>query len=182
MTAETAGTSQVAASTAPPSAHAPGSFLAIERSIEIDAPPERVFAIVGDVSKSPEWAGSGEVRAVVRQTEGPIGVGTRYRSDQNIRGMKYHTTSTITDYEPNRRIIWRVEPPAYARSAWGFTLDPTPSGGTRLTHFYDADTPGGFGPRLFMKLLYRLGNRRAELGRHVEATLRNLKQLAEGKA
>lgn len=178
----TAGTGEAAAGGATAAAHVPGSFLAVERSIEIDAPPERVFEIVGDVAKSPEWAGSGEVRAVVRQTEGPIGVGTRYRSDQNVRGLTYHTTSTITDYEPNRRIIWRVEPPVYTRSAWGFTLEPTPTGGTRLTHFYDTDTPSGVGPRFFMKLLYRLGNRRAELGRHVEATLRNLKQLAEEKA
>jgi uncharacterized protein YndB with AHSA1/START domain len=161
--------------------HRPGGFVAVERSIHVDAPPERVFEIVGDVARSPEWAGSGEVRAIRRLTEGPIGVGTRYRSDQNVRGMNYHTTSTITDYEAARRIVWNVGPPDYVRSSWGFTLEPE-DGGTRLAHFYDLDLPNNFFARLAYRVFFRLFNRAAQIAGHVETTLRNVKAMAEGKA
>lgn len=184
MTTTASGASAVGAPTGNAAAagtdwqRTPGSQVAIERSIAIAAPPERVFALVGDVSRSPEWAGSGEVRAIQRLDTGPIGVGTRYRSDQNVRGLKYHTTSTITAYAPNHLIVWRVEPPTYTRSEWGFRLEPEGSG-TRLSHWYDADLPKRFPARLWLRLVMRLLNRRAELARHIEITLQNIKQMAE---
>jgi len=159
-------------------ARRPGSYLAIERSIRIDAPPERVWALIHDVGRSPEWAGSGEVRAMQRLDAGPIGVGTRYRSDQKVRGMGYQTISTVQVYEPNRLLIWHVAPPNDVRSAWGFRLEPE-AGGTRLTHFYDLDHPRGFPKRVLYRLMFRVLNRPAELGGHIAATLQNVKTLVE---
>ena len=38
----------------------PSDMYTHAESIHIDAPPERVFAIVGNLDTSPEWAGSGQ--------------------------------------------------------------------------------------------------------------------------
>ena len=50
---------------------------AVENSIGITAPAEKVFDYVTDVRREPEW--NPQLRQAEKLTPGPIGVGTRYR-------------------------------------------------------------------------------------------------------
>ncbi len=55
------------------------------RELLIVAPPQVVFDILADLSRHGTLAGSGEVLRIRKLTEGPVGVGTRFEADEDIR-------------------------------------------------------------------------------------------------
>ena len=156
----------------------PTDFLSYECGIHIDASPERVFAIVSDLGNTPEWAGSGHIRSITKVTDGPVGVGTRYRSSEKIV-MSYHAETEIVVYQPFELVVWRskpvIEPVPFHR--WAFQLEPD-NGGTRLTHQVRAARASGL-----MGWVQRLGflftRPQTSLAPGMERTLVNVKSLAE---
>ena len=73
-----------------------------EQSVVINAPADKVFAYVSDMSKLSEWGG---FENVIRQTSpGEIGVGTTYECDGKQFGR--HTDNvTVSDYVPGKRFV-----------------------------------------------------------------------------
>jgi len=71
-----------------------------EQSIAVNAPAEKVFEYVSDLTKLPEW---GQFSVAVRQTsQGPVGVGSTYETDGKQFGN--HTDScTVTEYVPGQK-------------------------------------------------------------------------------
>jgi uncharacterized protein YndB with AHSA1/START domain len=158
----------------------PGSPLLTYRcSIEVAAPPERVWAIVSDLGRTLEWAGSGVIRGIERRSEGPIGVGSRYRSWEKIT-MRYGSDSEILVFDPPHTIVWRSKPVGervpYHR--WAFVLEPTETG-TRLTNEVNAYRAGGLqGWVQRLGFLFTKPRERVPVG--MNRTLENVKRLAEG--
>ncbi|MCX6018241.1 MAG: hypothetical protein NTZ50_07015 [Chloroflexi bacterium] len=72
----------------------------------ITAPAEVLFAIVSDVSRHPELAGSGEVEQVEWVTPAPHGVGAGFAARQNVGGMRYRTRSYVQVYDPPHQFVW----------------------------------------------------------------------------
>jgi uncharacterized protein YndB with AHSA1/START domain len=153
-------------------------LLRYQCDIVIAAPPAAVFAVVGDLSGSAEWAGSGHIRSITRVTDGPIGVGTRYRSSEKIT-MSYRAETEITVYEPDSAIEW-ISKPVGERVPyhhWAFRLEPV-SVGTHLTHSVRAARAVGY-----MRWIQGLGFLFTRPARTIppgmEETLRRVKSLAE---
>jgi len=74
-----------------------------EEQISINAPADKVYAYVSDMTKHGEWAGHG--LAVVKDTDGPAEVGSTYATTASQFGtQKEH--STITDMAPNTKFAW----------------------------------------------------------------------------
>ena len=73
----------------------------IERTIEISAPPERIWAIMSDVVRWPEWTTS--VTSVEVLDGGPFRVGTRARVKQPRLPA---AVWTVTAVDPGRRFTW----------------------------------------------------------------------------
>jgi uncharacterized membrane protein len=70
-------------------------------SITINAPVERVWSVMTDVERWPEWTAS--VTRVERLDAGPFGVGSRARISQ----PKLPTTIwTVSDLQPERSFAW----------------------------------------------------------------------------
>jgi uncharacterized protein YndB with AHSA1/START domain len=153
-------------------------FLTYRNQIHVEAQPERVFAIVGDLRGSVEWAGSGHIRSIEKKSDGPIGVGTRYRSSEKIT-MSYRADTEITAYRPNELIQW-ISKPAGERvpyHRWSFELTPQ-DGGTLLTHEVRAARALGY-----MGWVQRLGflftRPKSSLPPGMDRTLVTVKALAE---
>jgi uncharacterized protein YndB with AHSA1/START domain len=124
-----------------------GSFLlpaqvVVTRSIEIAAPPNRVFAIVGDLRHFKEFSPWADLDPNIKYTfEGPeSGVG---------QTMKW--TSENTDVGSGSQTIAKYEPPDYVESQLDFgmrgksiaTWDIVPSTtGTKATWGFKADLDG----------------------------------------
>lgn len=67
----------------------------------IAAPVERVFAIAADFAGAPEVI-SGITR-VEMLTDGPVGVGTRFRETRRLHGREGTEEMEVTEFEPNER-------------------------------------------------------------------------------
>ena len=76
----------------------------VERSIEIAAPPEKVFAIAGDLRRVPEWSPWVAIDPATRFTfEGPeqggVGQVMRWASNNPLVG---NGTQTVTEHRAGR--------------------------------------------------------------------------------
>ncbi|GAC1325328.1 MAG: hypothetical protein NVSMB22_15100 [Chloroflexota bacterium] len=159
----------------------PYDMFVYECSIDIEAPPAVVWAIVGDLGTSADWAGSGQVRSMTQTTPGDAGVGTRYIAQEHIL-VPFKAESEIVAYEPNRLICWTARPvgPKVPAHRWAFLLEPT-NGGTRLTHQVRAARASGL-PRLIQAIGVTLSGGTASLVRGMEKTLVTIKTRSERNA
>lgn len=97
----------------------------LEESIEVAAPPVKVWSLVTDLARMSQWSPQ-VVRTVVR---GPVQLGTK-ALNINRRGLLVWPTRTkVVAFEPHREFAFRVRD---NRTIWSFTLEPTESG-TRVT-------------------------------------------------
>ncbi|MGY1945040.1 SRPBCC family protein [Nocardia asiatica] len=105
----------------------------LEATIDIAAPPQRVWAVVADLKRMPEFSPQ-----CVRMTAlGALKAGT-WTINFNRDGKKYWpTTGRIVRVEPNRAFAFRINE---NRTVWSYTLEPTESG-TRLIE--RRDVPNG---------------------------------------
>ncbi|GGF54719.1 hypothetical protein GCM10011519_30780 [Marmoricola endophyticus] len=106
----------------------------------LDAPPERVFALLIDPEQQVRLDGSGTVKAV-KQSRTPLRVGSTFDMHMK-RGFAYSTRNTVTELEPDRLITWSTRPLTFPLSlliggrTWSYRLDPE-GGATRVTETWD---------------------------------------------
>ena len=103
--------------------------LPISATVDIAAPAERVWELVGDVTRMPEW--SPELRRLRVVGRSPVRVGSTLLG-LNRRGLvAWPTSSTVTRLDPGRAVAWRTRE---SGATWTYELTGTGSGaGTRLT-------------------------------------------------
>jgi uncharacterized protein YndB with AHSA1/START domain len=66
----------------------------------IDAPAEKVFAILTDVEKLPERIP--DIIRVEKLTPGPVAIGTRFKETRKMFGKEATEEMTFTTFEPNQ--------------------------------------------------------------------------------
>ena len=96
----------------------------LQAQIDIDAPPAKVWALISDLSRMPEW--SPQTRKM--KLLGALRVGAK-TVNVNRRGLQaWPTTSTIIAIEPERKLAFRVD---LNGTEWSYELEPI-EGGTRV--------------------------------------------------
>jgi uncharacterized protein YndB with AHSA1/START domain len=135
----------------------------------IEAPADRVWAVVADVEAQPRWMT--DMKAVRLLTPGPVGVGTRAEADVRIAGIGVTDPVTITEFDPPRRFAIRHEG---AFKGTG-VIELTPGADGRSTIVTWDET-------LVAPLLPELGGLvgRPLLGSVFQADLHRLRELIEG--
>jgi uncharacterized protein YndB with AHSA1/START domain len=153
-----------------------------EVTVTIAAPPGAVWALVSDIQLparfSSEFLGADWLDGVTAPAAGAAFVG---RNSHAAIG-EWETTSTICDFEPERRFGWAVGDTDQPSAIWRFILEPD-GAGTRLTQTMQMG-PARSGinlaidamPEKESKILHR---RLAEHRTNMEATLAGIKQIAE---
>jgi uncharacterized protein YndB with AHSA1/START domain len=142
----------------------------LETATVINRPVEEVFALLSNPENYPKWSSS--TSDVKITSEGPIGVGTTYRSVVTFLGRRLEGETEFTEYEPNRRIAQKSKSGPFPIENQS-TLERV-EGGTRINFTTDAQ-PGGFF-KLAEPLLIRL------VKRQFEADFANMKDLMEAHA
>jgi uncharacterized protein YndB with AHSA1/START domain len=77
----------------------------IAHSIEIDRPPEEVFAYLDQLERHGEW--QPEIVSAKVETDGPVAVGTRVREFRKMGGREQDTSYEITEHDPPRKTSFR---------------------------------------------------------------------------
>jgi uncharacterized protein YndB with AHSA1/START domain len=146
----------------------------IEATIEISAPPERVWELVSDLRNMPRWSPQCR-KTIVRG--GVIREGAKL-INLNRRGLLFWPTQAmVTELEPERRIAFRIKE---NWTVWSFELSATPEGGTRVVQRREA--PKGIADvsvRLTNTVLGGVDGFTTELEQGMNQTLQRIKQDAE---
>ena len=106
--------------------------ISVERVI--DAPPERIFAIVSDASRHADIDGSGSVRSARKAPE-KLQLGSKFSMDMRI-GLPYRISNEVVEYEENRRIAWAH----FGKHRWRYELEPQGDGRTLVRETFDWST------------------------------------------
>jgi uncharacterized protein YndB with AHSA1/START domain len=144
----------------------------LQDTVDIDAPPERVWSLVTDLPRMASWSPQ-VVRTFVR---GPVQRGTR-AFNLNRRGLLlWPTQSKVVAFEPHREFAFRVRENG---TIWAFVLEPTATG-TRLVQ--ERRAPHGLKPistRLQDAVLGGVDTFTGELREGMRETLERIKADAE---
>jgi uncharacterized membrane protein len=119
-------------------------------SVDVAAPPDRVWEVLVDVQRWPEWTES--VSSVRPLDAGPLAVGSRVEISQ----PRVPTgTYTVTALEPGRVFTWEQRQPGSTVTAY-HECAPLPGGGTRVDlRVVMSGAVGGVVGRLYRKLTER---------------------------
>ena len=146
----------------------------LQMELFIDAPPERVFALLAEPERTPEW--STNVASIRRTSEGPVGVGSTTEAVVKALGTRQRAIGRCTVFDPPRRIVIDSRTDLGARSRSDSELQPE-GGGTRLRATLEYSVPGGGVGKLLDKLVAERQTRR-----EFEEALWRLKQILEGES
>lgn len=144
----------------------------IERTITINAKPEAVFALCGDLRRWKDW-GAWQERdpgMKITNSEKTTGVGAWNSWESKSEG---NGKMTITAYEPPKRVVYTLEFPDMGMGSTGsVTLEPA-GGGVKVSWVDAGDL--GMNPvhRWFGVFLDKI------IGPDFERGLANLKRIAE---
>ncbi len=94
------------------------------QKITINAPQEKVFNYVADISKHGEWGAPSQKLQVEKTSAGPIGQGSTFKSVGQQFGRQDDAV-TITEYVPNRRVVYESQGKAGQLRHW---IEISPSG------------------------------------------------------
>jgi ligand-binding SRPBCC domain-containing protein len=110
-----------------------------EESLHLDAPPERVWALVSDITRIGEFSPETFEARWRRGSTGPA-VGARFKGHvkRNGVGPTYWSACRVTECVPNEvfEFVVEVDGPVEAQvNRWGYRLEPEGSG-TRVTEYF----------------------------------------------
>ena len=146
-----------------------GSPWIISRSMVVRAPADRIFDILADPRRHPDFDGSGTVRDAI---SGPprLSLGAKFGMDMRIV-VPYRVSSQVKEFEEGRLIAWAH----LGGHRWRYQLERLGDGSTRVTETFDATTARS---ARALKLMDAYGRN----ARAIEQTLPRLAALAEGES
>jgi uncharacterized protein YndB with AHSA1/START domain len=97
----------------------------VEQHVTINAPAEKVFNYVADITKHGEWGNPGQKLQVEKTSAGPIGQGSTFKSTGQQFGTQ-NDTVTISEYVANQRVAYDSQGKA---GHFRHSFDIAPSGG-----------------------------------------------------
>src|SRR5947209_6302854 len=101
-----------------------------EVTVEISAPPDRVYGLVSDVSNMGRWSPECHRCEWVDGASGPT-VGAKFKG-WNKRGvMRWSTVSTVVAADEAREFAWTVDK---SKMKWGYRFEPS-GDGTLVTEY-----------------------------------------------
>lgn len=149
----------------------------ITASIDIDATPERVWAVVGDVVRMPQWSPELRRLVVLGRGRGRVGVGSTLLGLNRRGWAAWPTTSKVTRFEQGRAVAWRT---AQSGATWTYELTAHGSG-TRLTG--RRDLPAfSLGTTVLGPLIGGAAGHDRELAEGIRTTLGRIKETVESPA
>lgn len=142
---------------------------------EVRASAERVYAVVSDVTRIPEW--SPETRRA--EWLGP----DRFRAWNRRRLGRWKTVANVVAAEPGRRFSFIVQVLGGDWTQWTYLIEPgSAPGTTRLTETFRMCVPLPLGVLAFERLFLFVWDRRKDLRHNLEVSVDRIRAIIEGEA
>ena len=143
----------------------------IERSVELPGSPERVFRLLTDLERLPEWA------TIVVETRDvsdvPLRAGCTFRQTVRVLGQDIESEWRVVALEEPRLVSYEASSPAGARMAMTQRVAPA-NGGSRVDLQIDYELPGGLIGAVLDRAYFERHNEQ-----EAERSLANLRALLE---
>ena len=128
--------------------------LELEDSVVINRPVEEVFAYMDDIEKEHEWQ---PYLKEWEQSPDPRrnGVGTIRRYENHYLGRSFTNVYVITEYEPNKRVMYRSTPEAAVQAKGGQMWEVVKEG-TKVTFVFEPELGDfwGYIPKFIVRRIY----------------------------
>ncbi len=144
---------------------------------DIGASPERVWAMVSDLTRMGEWSSENVGGEWIGGATGPE-PGARFRGANQNGTKRWNSVVTVIDADPGLRFSFRVTAFGIKISDWGYDFEPTPTG-CRVTETWTDLRPGWFKP--LATLATGVAERQSHTRAGVELTLERLGAAAEAE-
>ena len=147
----------------------------VSASAVVDAPPERVWAMVADVTRMGEWSPETQSCEWIDGATGPE-VGARFKG-HNKRGpiARWTTTCTVIECEPGRVFAFSVGgTPAQPDNVWRYSFVPSGEGATMVTETCEFPKPMSLPFKVITLATLGVRDREGDLKRGIEQTLAKL--------
>jgi len=145
-----------------------GSPWIISRSIEVEAPAERIFELLADPRRHADFDGSGSVKGSVSGPE-RLSIGAKFGMDMRLV-VPYRIGNQVKEFDEGRRIAWAH----LGGHRWRYELESLEGGSTRVTETFDGTTAR-------TKLTLKVLRADAMNAKAIDATLCRLKDYVEGQ-
>lgn len=103
----------------------------LRAEIEIDAPVTKVWSLVSDLGRMPQWSPQCRVMKVL----GSLRPGARTINLNRRKFLLWPTTCTVTEVVPEKKVAFRVDA---NKTVWSYELEPTDTG-TRVVETRNAE-------------------------------------------
>lgn len=111
-----------------------------ETTVELAAPPERVFELLMDPNRLGDWVTAH--RSVSEVPVGGLEEGSSFRQKLRLARVAFEVEWTVTKLDPARRTEWKGSGPRGARARVVYELKPSGEG-TSFHYLNELELPAG---------------------------------------
>jgi uncharacterized protein YndB with AHSA1/START domain len=145
----------------------------LERTIEIEAPPERVYDVLTDPKCLGQWVTIQE--ELVSAPEAPLEAGDCVVQKMKVVGRSFEVSWDVEVADRPKKVRWSGDGPMGSKARATYELESNGDGGTKFSYLNEYDVPGGPIGKVAGKALVSAS------GKEADATLDRLKQFIESK-
>ena len=146
----------------------------------VAAAPEQLYALVSDVTRTPEWSPEVIECRWLDGATGPV-VGARFVARNRRRWLTWPNKPVVEIAEPGREFTVARTEPGGGTIRWSFRLRPD-GAGTELTEGYEVVRPVPVGLHVGLRVLFGVRDLRADLHANIETSLDRIARIAEEAA
>jgi carbon monoxide dehydrogenase subunit G len=144
----------------------------VERTIDIAAPPERVYDLVMDPRRLEQWV---TIHDLLEQApDGQLEQGLTLVQRLKLAGRRFTVRWTVVENEQCRRVVWEGDGPVASHARVVYEFEPN-SEGTRFSYLNEYRLPGGPFGRLAGSALSRV------TAKELDGSLARLKRIVESE-
>ena len=143
----------------------------VQRSIEIAAPPEKIWPFLIEPEKILKWFNL--LRKFEYTGDKRSGVGTTFYYEEKSSGQLMKLNYAVTEWVENKKLAFGVTSGSLKKDDQVWSIEAIPSG-SRFTMFEDLEMPMGIIGKIIGALFGGM-----MIGKNMEKILANLKSLAE---
>jgi carbon monoxide dehydrogenase subunit G len=142
----------------------------VERTVQIAAPPERVYEVVMDPRRLGDWVTiHHELEDAPRE---PLRKGSKLTQSLKLAGQRFRVRWTVAENDPRKKVVWEGKGPVGSTARVEYRFAPN-GDGTRFSYMNEYELPGGVLGRLAGRSVSRV------TARELDGSLQQLRLLVE---